>query len=289
MSVANKLDKASGTLFALGLLSSKFRYLPLSYLSAIGNLLSLSFYLIGYFFWALAAYLYPLPQEVLEKKSPSDSKWMLSNLEFFLAALIGLIAVCSSIASLLYPALFLPSLWLFAASNVFWSIGQKDEVSRLEAKKDEGFTKANSYLSYALWGTILSLVNAIYASLLLTLPLPSAVIVVLTVSQTLSAIMAFRHWYSYTFGGGSGPKPDSPDPRKTGRDDTSKLETVAKTENNLTPNEDLKPQPYQPFSSSVLPRVVKIFSPCLSFFSSTPLLPKAPGEGESPESSPKFK
>lgn len=120
MTVAQKLDKASGIFFFAGFLLSKLQYIPFPLASAIFRFISLGIYSLAYLCWLTASLLHP-------DHPVNYRKWYgfaQIKEQFLLSSFVGLTATVLSVAAVFVPVLFPPAAWLFLIGNAIWAIGE---------------------------------------------------------------------------------------------------------------------------------------------------------------------
>ncbi|CAM2895375.1 Uncharacterised protein [Legionella steigerwaltii] len=198
MTVAQKLDKASGIFFFAGFLLSKLQYIPHPLASAIFRFVSLGIYLFAYLSWLTACLLHPDHKELYRKWYGFAQ----IKEQFFLASLIGFGATILSVAAVFIPALFPPAAWLFLIGNILWAIGEHHKLKN-PPQDDPSFSypKQQAYLFYARTSCVISLVTAIAATFIFVFP-PAAIpitIFSLVICAGLGAL-AFEFWLNSTFG-----------------------------------------------------------------------------------------
>lgn len=198
MTVAQKLDKASGIFFFSGFLLSKLQYIPFPLVSAIFRFVSLGVYLLAYLSWLTACLLHPDHEEHYRKWYGFAQ----IKEQFLLSSLVGLIATVISVAAVFIPALFPPAAWLFLLGNIIWTIGEYHKLKNPPAQDDNfSYSKQKTYLSYAATTCAITLVTAIAATLMFFFP-PLAIpitIFSLVVCVGLGAL-AFEFWLNSAFG-----------------------------------------------------------------------------------------
>ncbi|WP_131794698.1 hypothetical protein [Fluoribacter gormanii] len=198
MTVAQKLDKASGIFFFAGFLLSKLQYIPFPLVSAIFRFISLGVYSLAYLSWFIACHLHPdHPEHYRKWYGFAQIKE-----QFLFSSIIGFTATIISVAAVFVPALFPPAAWLFLLGNIIWSIGEYHKFKN-PPPGDESFssTRQKAYVSYAITSTAISLVAATAATLIFFFP-PMAIpitIFSLLVCVGLGAF-AFEFWLNCNFG-----------------------------------------------------------------------------------------
>lgn len=198
MTIAQKLDKASGVFFFTGFLLSKLQYIPFPLASAIFRFVSLGIYSLAYLSWLTASLLHP-------DHPVNYRKWYgfaQIKEQFLLSSFVGLTATIISVAAVFIPALFPPAAWLFLIGNAIWAIGEYHKFKN-PPKEDANYSSARqkSYVSYAVTSTSISLVAAVAATLIFFFP-PMAIpitIFSLIICAGLGAL-AFEFWLNCTFG-----------------------------------------------------------------------------------------
>ncbi|MGL5742490.1 MAG: hypothetical protein ACRCXC_08040 [Legionella sp.] len=198
MTVAQKLDKASGVLFFAGFVVSKLQYAPFPLASAIFRFVSLGIYLMAYGFCLTANLLHP------DHKEHQDKWYGFAQIkeQFIFSSFIGLLGTVTSIAAVFIPALFPPAAWLFCIGNAIWAVGEYHKFKN-PPKNDENYSSSRqrAYLSYSITTTAISLVTAISATLMFVFP-PAAIpitIFSLIICAGLGAL-AFDFWLNSSFG-----------------------------------------------------------------------------------------
>lgn len=198
MTVAQKLDKASGIFFFAGFLLSKLQYLPFPLVSAIFRFVSLGVYSLAYLSWLTASLLHPDHKEHFRKWYGFAQ----IKTQFFLSSFIGLTATIISVAAVFIPALFPPAAWLFLIGNAIWAIGEYHRLKNPPLGDDNfSSTRQKSYVSYAATTTAISLIAAIAATLIVCFP-PMAIpitIFSLLICVGLGAL-AFEFWLNCNLG-----------------------------------------------------------------------------------------
>ncbi|MCW8399641.1 hypothetical protein OQJ26_12650 [Legionella sp. PATHC038] len=196
MTVAQKLDKASGILFFAGFLLSKLQYLPFPIVSAIFRFVSLGIYLFAYLSWLTACLLHPDHKEHYQKWYGFAQ----IKEQFFYSSFIGFGATILSIAAVFLPALFPPAAWLFFLGNLVWAVGEYHKLKN-PLDKNSSYSRQSAYFGYASTSAVISLVTAIAATLTFIFP-PMAIpitIFSLIVCVGLGAL-AFEFWLNSSFG-----------------------------------------------------------------------------------------
>lgn len=169
--VVSVLDKASGFFFILGFISSKMPEGPLPILAPAIKIFSIVCFLMGYSFW----YLSSLIQKDAPRKRESWYGFFEFKLQFQMAALLGIIATALCIV---VPSFTVPTAWLYAISNVIWSIGEYHKKNMPPAHDLSFSTKAQSiFCKYTVGMTFISICSAITATALIIAPLASPVLI----------------------------------------------------------------------------------------------------------------
>ncbi|KTD73170.1 hypothetical protein [Legionella tucsonensis] len=198
MTIAKKLDKASGIFFFTGFLLSKLQYIPFPLASAIFRFVSLGIYSLAYLSWLTAS--------LLHRDHPVNyRKWYgfaQVKEQFLLSSFVGFTATVLSVAAVFIPVLFPPAAWLFLIGNAIWAIGEYHKFKN-PPTDDANYssTRQKNYVSYAVTSTSISLVAAIAATLIFVFP-PMAIpitIFSLIICAGLGAL-AFEFWLNCTFG-----------------------------------------------------------------------------------------
>ncbi|QMT60430.1 hypothetical protein [Legionella sp. PC997] len=198
MTVAQKLDKASGIFFFAGFLLSKLQYIPFPLAASIFRFLSLGVYGLAYLSWFTACHLHPdHPEHYRKWYGFAQIKE-----QFIFSSAIGFTATVISVAAIFVPALFPPAAWLFLLGNIIWAIGEYHKLKN-PPPADENFssTRQKAYVSYAVTSTAISLVAALAATFILLFP-PLAIpitIFSLLICVGLGAL-AFEFWLNANLG-----------------------------------------------------------------------------------------
>ena len=177
-------DAVSGIFFFFGFAISKLRFLPSALVSVISNIISLFCLLAAYVTWIIASYLYP-------DHPRSKGHWYgFSELkeQNKIAAAFGLVAVIVCFFSIALQPLIIPALWLFVASNIFWTISQIHKIKHPPAfERDYSSTRQASYLRYAIIVTAISIITATCVTI--TTLFPPVAVTVVTISTILSLLL----------------------------------------------------------------------------------------------------
>lgn len=198
MSVAKKLDKASGLFFFAGFLLSKLQYIPFPQASAILRFISLGIYLMAYGCWHAASLLHP-DQKVRKNKWYSFAQ---IKEQFLFSSLVGFIATVMSIAAVFIPVLFPPAAWLFLVGNAIWTIGEYNKFKN-PPQNDANFsyTRQKSYLYYSVTSTSISLITAVSATLIFVFPPIAIPITIFSLILCVGlGVFAFEFWLDSSFG-----------------------------------------------------------------------------------------
>ncbi len=180
------LDSTSGYFFLTGFITARLKNIPIIVVSSAFNLVSLFAYLVGYVAWYLAALLYP--------DHPRKHNYWYGFAQFKeqyqIAALLGAIA---TIMCLMVPLLIIPTAWLYAVSNLIWSISEYHKKEN-PSLNDEQYssTRQSLYLHYALLVTTSSILTAIAAT---TVLFPPAAFVVITATTIISVGLTMASLY----------------------------------------------------------------------------------------------
>ncbi|WP_454780877.1 hypothetical protein [Legionella sp. WA2022007384] len=197
MTIAQKLDRASGIFFFAGFLLSKLQYIPFPLAAAIFRFLSLGIYSLAYLCWFTACHLHPdHPEHYRKWYGFAQIKE-----QFLYSSIIGFTATIISVAAIFVPALFPPAAWLFLLGNILWSIGEYHKLKNPPPDENFSSTRQSAYLSYAKTSTVISLVAATAATFIFLFP-PAAIpitIFSLLICVGLGAL-AFEFWLNCNFG-----------------------------------------------------------------------------------------
>lgn len=199
MTVAKKLDKASGIFFFTGFLLSKLQYIPSPLVSALFRFISLGIYSLAYLTWFLASLLHP------DQKEQHYRKWYgfaQIKEQFLFSSLIGFIATILSVAAVFVPPLLPIAALLFFIGNLMWAIGEYHKF-KSPPPLDQNFSMARqkSYVSYAATSTAISLVAAIAATLIFFFPPLAIPITIFSVLVCIGlGALAFEFWLNSNFG-----------------------------------------------------------------------------------------
>lgn len=198
MSVGSKLSKASSYFFISGFIVGKIQYLPLPFVVAITNLISLGFYLTGYSLWFIASHFHP-------EHTRKENEWYgfaQFKEQHLYAATLGIIATLISACSIALPVLIVPATWVFLISNIVWTIGEYHKFNN-PPNYDPNYSHSyqNSYLSYAITMSAIGLATAVSATLTFLFPAAAVSIILLSTIICLGlGILATDCWLDYTFG-----------------------------------------------------------------------------------------
>ncbi len=192
------IDKLSGYVFFLGLITSKIQYFPPTIVTPFANILTLTLYLLGYSLWFVSSHFYP-EQKRSYREWYGFAKFKEQHIH---AAFIGITAAIVSVAALALPILLLPAGWLFFISNAIWTISEYHKFKN-PPKGDPNYSKSyqTAYFSYAVTLTAMSFAAAMAATLIFAFP-PIG-ITVLTISAVVAAgltLLAAQYWLSSFFG-----------------------------------------------------------------------------------------
>ena len=195
-----KIDKASGIIFFLGILSAKLCYLPVALVSGVAYILSLVFYLVAYVLWLIATHFYP-------NHPPLRDRWF--GFSAFrdqnkASATIGALAVIFSFVAFAVPIIIIPSLWLFVISNLIWSISHYHKLKNPILQEDFFSRESQgSFLSYTILTTTLSLVTAVCLTAAFLCPPVAAVLLTVStavgIALTVVAMGYFAHYHLYGY------------------------------------------------------------------------------------------
>ena len=184
------LDKVSGRFFLLGFISGRLKSIPIATLASKLNFISLGAYLIGYTTWSAAIFFYPNhPKLQYHWYGFSQFKY-----QYQASALLGSIA---TIACILVPTEVLLITWIFALSNIIWTIGEhhKNQFKTQALNNEPDYSKEQQrlYFRFALIVTTSSMLTAI----LLTgaALMPTAAFVMVPMSSIVGVVLLFPSLY----------------------------------------------------------------------------------------------
>lgn len=171
MTVAQKLEKASGILFFSGFLLSKLQYVPFPLASALFRFISLGAYFLAYSSWSIACLLHP------DHKKHNQEWYGFAQIkeQFLFSSFLGLLATILSVAAVFVPLLSPAAAWLFLIANALWVTGeyhkwknppQNNSFSSEEQRNE----KQKNYVYYAMTTCAISLVAAVSATLIIVFP-----------------------------------------------------------------------------------------------------------------------
>lgn len=226
------LDKITSYSFLSGLVASKIQYLPATILTPFLNIISISLYLLGYSLWFITSHFYP-------DHTPKHEEWYgfaAFKQQNTYAASLGIIAIITSIVALTLPVFALAAAWLFFASNAIWSIGEYHKLKSPPEDNDYSHTHQQSYFSYALSMTGVSLVGGLATTLMFCCPL--FYFPILVVSSLISVALvttAIGFWFDFTFN----------EHKKTPATKNSYLAMANCLGSSLKLEESPSPEPYQ--------------------------------------------
>lgn len=209
VSSENTLDKTSSIAFLLGLIASRIQVILNATLLPYANILSLSFYLIGYISWFALNYFFP-------NKTKPTTEWSAFaqfKVQHILAAMIGIIATAFSFAAITIPILLIPAGWLFLCSNMFWSIGEYNKYKIPPENSPVSASYQENYLKFAVTMTAMSLVSALALTLSFIFPpLGLSILVTTAVINIGLGFMVLEYWLKCTFEKKSDEKTDELNP-----------------------------------------------------------------------------
>ncbi|KTC89036.1 hypothetical protein OQJ15_05465 [Fluoribacter dumoffii] len=197
MTVAQKLEKASGIFFFTGFLLSKLQYIPFPLAAAAFRFISLGVYLLAYLSWLTASVLHPDHRE-------HHLKWYgfaQIKEQFMLSSFIGFTATIISVAAVFLPALLPPAAWLFLLGNIIWTIGEIHKLKNPPQPHDKSsYSRQEAYVSYAITSSVMTLVTAASATLIFLFP-PAAIPITIfsLIICTGMGALAFEFWLKSTF------------------------------------------------------------------------------------------
>lgn len=199
MTLALKLDKASGIFFFSGFLISKLQYIPFPLLSCIFRFISLSFFFFAYGFWCIANILRP------DQREHQDKWYGFAQIkeQFLFSSFIGLVATIVSVAAVFIPMLLPVAAWLFVLGNIIWAIGEYHKF-KTPPEHDTNFSlkQQKSFVSYAISSTVITLITAIAATLMFVFPLFAIPITLLSLLTCVGVgALSFEFWLKSRFGG----------------------------------------------------------------------------------------
>lgn len=184
------LDSISGYLFLTGAISARLKSIPIFLVAAIFNLSSVFAYLIGYVLWYVAAFLYP------DHPRQRDSWYGFAQFkeQYQMAALLGTMATIGTILCLISPTLIVPTAWLYALSNLIWSIGEYHKKENPPLDNEEySSVKQALYFRYTLTVAMNSVLAAISATAIFLLP--SATFIIVTTATVIGFGIAIASAY----------------------------------------------------------------------------------------------
>lgn len=193
---AKILDKVSGVFFFIGFVFSKLQSIPLVFLSALFNLLSLISYLTAYSLWLAACERYP--------DHPSPKSWyssiQLKNQHRF-AAVFGTLAIMSCLVAIIFPIALIPAAWCFLISNIVWCVAEYHKMRHPPVYDPEYSSERQAvYMRYALLMTSASLITALATTLVLCFPpITMATLITATIVCLLINLAALQDWVKFTW------------------------------------------------------------------------------------------
>lgn len=194
---AKRLDKASGLFFLMGFVFSKLQSIPLVFVSAIFNLLSLLCYLTAYSLWLAACERYP--------DQPSHINSWYGTVQFKsqhkVAAVLGTLAILTCLAAIAFPPALIPAAWLFLVSNILWCVAEYHKMCHPPVYDEEYSSKRQAvYIRYALLMTSASLVTALATTLVFCFPPAAfATLITATILCLLINLAALHDWVEFTW------------------------------------------------------------------------------------------
>lgn len=192
MGVFTKLNRINSTFFFLGFLFNKLQWLSLGYFSFISQLTSLSLYFSGYIVWIITCELYP-------NHPPLKENWYGFNQfrkQNQFAAILGAGAILFSFAAIVSSLFFIPALFLFAASNIFWCISEYHKLKNpLPFDETYSTSRQQSHFKYTCLMTSLSIFTALAMPFTILFPPFSLLIVscIIVVGMAIS-LTAINCW-----------------------------------------------------------------------------------------------
>ena len=193
-STVKTLDKASGTLFMLGLVSGKLRFIPIPLFSSVIALISLGSYLAGYLIWLFTCRFYPqypaIPQTWFG--------FLPIRQQHLLAAITGVVAMGLCFAALALPILAVAGTWIFALSNLFWVIAEYHRLKNPPTPLINPYyvhRRQVYYLSYAILATLVSILAGLLFTAPLLLPALPAITAAAALTSFISTILCFSAFY----------------------------------------------------------------------------------------------
>ena len=198
MSHSQHLNKASGLFFFLSFMLSKLQYIPIPIVANVFRLCSFLFSLTAYSTWFSSNLLNP-------DHKPLHNEWYgFARIKELLisSSIVGFAAAVLSFSSLFVPILFPIAAWLFVVDNIIWSIG---EVHKLKSPPTDNpnfsYTQQDSYLSYAIATTGISIVTAMTATLIFIFPLMTLSITLFSILICIGiGVIAMESWLDANFG-----------------------------------------------------------------------------------------
>ena len=176
---AHKFDAISGNLFLLGMVTSRFREIPIPIVSSLILFLSMLAYLVGYTLWFVASMLHP----PYARKPDSWLGFASFRTQYQVAAILG---IAAAIMWFFFPIMIIPAAWLFLISNLIWTISEHhkkinpppDHITDLEKLKY--IQRQSVYCQYTKIATFISLMTAVGLTLALIFPPAAAGILIVT-------------------------------------------------------------------------------------------------------------
>jgi hypothetical protein len=190
------LDNASSLSFFLAIIASRLYYLPFAIFAGISYVVSLFLYLIGYLLWAISSHFYP--------DHPRLKGHWCGFVQFReqskMSAAIGTIAVILSFVAFVMPILIIPSLWLFFASNLIWSVSHYHRLKNPPTNEPNYSTESQtSYLNYTILTTVLSVVTAVCLTAAILSPVSAPLLLTVSacfgITLTVAAMGYFFHYH----------------------------------------------------------------------------------------------
>jgi len=197
VSTTSKLDKVSSFFFFSGSVFGKIKLLPIPVVSTAFNIISLVFYMVGYGIWFIASHFHL-------SHTPNEDEWYgfaQFKEQYLYASILGLLATTLSIAAFFIPVLLIPAAWMFVASNFMWTSGEYNKLNNPPYDENYSHTYQETYTSYALTMTTISIVAALSTTAIFLFPPVTVPVLILSALIVLGlGALAAENWLDYTFG-----------------------------------------------------------------------------------------
>lgn len=197
MSHAARLDKASNAFFLLSFIFSKIKLIPYTFIPVIASFISLCFSGLGYLMWLIASSLHPEEQY----PTPQWHGFIPFRKQHIIASVFGLVASALSIAGLFIPIFFIPSIWIFLASNVTWTISEYHKMHN-PPQDDPTYSnfRQSNYFVYAAVLTLMTLITTVASTLAFITPLAATTLLLMgTIINVAFGGVAAKCWFDFNY------------------------------------------------------------------------------------------